>query len=209
MMSPVFKKTVFISLLSHITAFSIFSLSFGSRLLPADYARVSFWGQVLSNSQVNLPLPLIFKTKAPLGERVDTVGLEKASPKSIAELRYYFKPQVALALEPQKKAFLLLTPPLLLTVKRREPEIILHPLLPYSFPLYFKDRQVAHVELAFNMVSGDGRSSLVLKRKISSGNLEVDLLSIRYISHYLFIRQASLTPNNWQVVKIDLSAKND
>jgi len=49
----------------------------------------------------------------------------------------------------------------------------------------------------------------VIKRKISSGNLEVDLLTMRYIGHYLFIQQKRFTPNNWQTVKIDLSEKEN
>ena len=88
---------------------------------------------------------------------------------------------------------------------RRTQEILFHPLLPYSFPLYFKDRQVAHVELLFKILQDKLRSYILVKRKISSGNLEVDLLSVRYISHYLFLRQAAFAPGAWQVVKVDLS----
>jgi hypothetical protein len=57
----------------------------------------------------------------------------------------------------------------------------------------------------FKVDSSGGRNSLEIKRKISSGNLEVDLLSMRYLSPYLFIQQNRFTPNNWQTVKIDLS----
>ena len=85
----------------------------------------------------------------------------------------------------------------------------MHPLLPHDFALYFKDRQIAHVELEFNFVSSRQPAVAVIKRKISSGNLEVDLLSMRYIGHYLFIQQTKFAPNSWRTVKIDLSAKDD
>lgn len=91
-------------------------------------------------------------------------------------------------------------------VKSKKPSIIFHPLLPFSFNIYFQDRQVAHVELMFKIISCGIRNSLLVKRKISSGNLDVDLLSMRYIGHYLFIKQNDFIPSEWQTVKIDLAA---
>ena len=41
-----------------------------------------------------------------------------------------------------------------------------------------------------------------------SGNLEADLLSMRYINHYLSVQQQMFPVNKWQVVKIELSAQN-
>jgi hypothetical protein len=151
--------------------------------------------------------------------------LDKASRDSILPTSLYFpaeagsrpipnnnwreKPPLVLAFNPGKGAFIKPVSTFL-PVRKKEPEIIFHPLLPYSFTLYFKDRQIAHVELLFNIVSNKGlRNAAVIKRKISSGNLEVDLLIMRYIEHYLFIQQARFTPNTWQSVKIDLSAKSD
>ncbi|MGE5197021.1 MAG: hypothetical protein ACM3IL_00745, partial [Deltaproteobacteria bacterium] len=75
--------------------------------------------------------------------------------------------------------------------------------------LYFKDRQAAHIELMFNVLPDGKSNSMDIKRKISSGNLEVDLLTMRYLSHYLFIQQAGFPANKWQTVKIELSPKND
>lgn len=84
-----------------------------------------------------------------------------------------------------------------------------YPRLPHYFNLYFRHRQAAHIELMFNISASATASSIIIKRKISSGNLEVDLLSIRYIGNYLFIEQSRFPHNTWQTVKIDLSTKND
>jgi len=94
----------------------------------------------------------------------------------------------------------------------QKPVIILHPSLPQYFLIYFKDRQLAHIELLFNMPSvpsGKRTSRIEVKRKITSGNLEADLLSMRYISHYLFIQQSAFPSDTWQTVEIDLSCKDD
>jgi len=83
----------------------------------------------------------------------------------------------------------------------REPVFTLHPLLPYQFDLYFKDRQQVHIELEFCVTRSNNRNFISLRRKISSGNLEADLLSMRYIGHYLFIQQEGFASNVWQTVK--------
>jgi hypothetical protein len=93
--------------------------------------------------------------------------------------------------------------------KRKAPEIIFHPVLPYDFQLYFNDRQVAHVELKFKVDAKDNSNYIRIKRNISSGNLEVDLLTLRYIERYLFIERMRFKPESWQTVRIDLSEKND
>ena len=86
-----------------------------------------------------------------------------------------------------------------------EPGFMLHPLLPYPFDLYFKDRQAVHIELEFSITQSGRRNLVSLRRKVSSGNLEADLLSMRYIGHYLFIQQARFMPARWQTVKIEFS----
>lgn len=227
MTSPVFKKTIFISLLGHITAFSILSLSFGNRIPKVEYSGVSFWGQILLNSQVTEPA--IARTKVnppPLRPGVSLTRYyfpAKAGSRPMfpamrdpvgnlingRENEGWEKPQLTLTFNTQKASFAEKPKTLLVSSRRKEPTIIFHPLLPYGFTLYFKDREVAHVELMFKIVSSRERDSIVIKRKISSGNLEVDLLTLRYIGHYLFIQQPSFIQNGWQTVKIDLSAKND
>jgi hypothetical protein len=229
MTNSIFKKTLIFSLLGHITVLSIFNLSFGSRIPKIDYTHVSFWGQFLNKSEFLQPQPKISSTPTPkslvrgLTRKPDTSVLDKAVRDSILPVSFYFpaeagsrpipnnnwreKPPLVVAFNPGKEVFIESTSTFL-PLRKKEPEIIFHPLLPYSFTLYFKDRQIAHVELLFNIIS-NGRNSAVIKRKISSGNLEVDLLIMRYIEHYLFIQQSRFTPNSWQSVKIDLSAKSD
>ena len=66
-----------------------------------------------------------------------------------------------------------------------------------------------HIELVFNLISQGNSKTIVMNRKISSGNLEADLLTKRYLGHYLFVQQGAYPADSWQTVKIDLSAKED
>jgi hypothetical protein len=231
MTNSIFKKTFIFSLLGHITVLSIFNLSFGSRIPKIDYTGVSFWGQFLNKSELIQPQPKISTPTSKslvrgLMRKPDTSVLDKATRGSISPNSFYVpaeagshpmpnnnwreKPPLTLTFSPGKGVFIKSTSAFL-PLRKKEPEIIFHPLLPYSFTLYFNDRQIAHVELLFSIISNDKplRNSAVIKRKISSGNLEADLLIMRYIEHYLFIQQARFTPNSWQSVKIDLSGKSD
>jgi hypothetical protein len=203
-----FRKTIFISLLGHLAAFSIFSFSFGRIFPNADYGNLSFWGQILSGPQVNPQGLTNNLTKKLFSFSRRDIPL-KAEPISLQINNWHKKPLIPLSTgikesAPMPKAQLSST-----LASRKEPAIIFYPLLPYSFMLYFKDRQIAHVELNFKIEREGAKNSIAVKRKISSGNLEVDLLCQRYISHYLFLQQARFSPGSWQAVKIDLSAKGE
>lgn len=213
--SVLFKKSMLVSLLGHMAVFGIFSFSFGRKIPLADYTRVSFLGQLLPYFQVKPP-EVVFNNKFWLTKKninslfernPNTPAPEKLNGAFPYSYNYYLKPAIALPFNTEKDPYvaktLVSTPPL----PNREQAVILHPRLPYSFTLYFRDRQVAHVELLFRRVSSGPRNTILVKRKISSGNLEVDLLSMRSISHYLFIQQENFAPDHWQAVKIDLSAK--
>ncbi len=201
--SGFFKKALFISLLGHITVFTVFSFSFGPRIPKANFSNISFLGAILPN--LDLTPSLYTRT---LIRKPDTLVLDKVSRESTLVSREYLKPPVILAFNTEKKLFaqqdLMLS---WVAAKRKEPAIMFYPKLPYHFALYFRDRQSVHIELEFKIISSAGRNTAVIKRKISSGNLEADLLSMRYIGHYLFIQQAGQVTNKWQTVKIDLSAK--
>lgn len=208
-----FRKSVIISLLGHLTVFSIFSLSFGTVIPRANFAPVSFWGAVLGGSQVAAPRQLWrepgLKNKS-FSAKPQTQTLKKVSAGQSPARSYYLKPPLNPAFSAKKSVPVKAPPVLPLSPEKREPMILFHPVLPYGFGLYFKDRQVAHVELLFNIEPGAGsRNSIAVKRRISSGNLEVDLLCMRYIGHYLFIEQERFAQNSWQAVKIDLSRKDD
>ncbi|MBU1906082.1 MAG: hypothetical protein KJ923_03690 [Candidatus Omnitrophica bacterium] len=208
-MRSIFAKSIFISALGHLTVFSMFTVSLGNKIPQADHPSVAFWGQLLNKVRVGetkdgrVPLlsPRILSSQY-LGK---IKGVTK--PDSDIIISRGVKPLLVNAFNIKKKLYRGEMLPLPKLAERRDPEIFLHPLLPYGFRLYFRDRQVAHVELSFNIVSEGRRTPVLIKRKISSGNLEVDLLAMRYISHYLFIQQASLPSNEWKTVKIDLSAK--
>lgn len=205
------KKTVLISLLGHLTVFSIFSFSFGFKFPQAQYANISFWGQLLEGYQFSSNAAVISPAHSVIffNRKPDTKELDKISKVAIMTQRSYFKPQATLAYNADKEAFVLKPEPPKLFLTRKEPAIIFHPLLPYDFTLYFKDRQVAHVELMYKVMPHLEGASAMIKRKISSGNLEVDLLSLRYISRYLFMQHKGIIAVDWRTVKIDLSKKND
>ncbi|MFH1640963.1 MAG: hypothetical protein ABIA66_03250 [Candidatus Omnitrophota bacterium] len=210
----VLKECLVLSFLSHVTLFSLFSLSFGNKTPVVHYTTVSFLGQWLFGSQVQpgtssfleeSGLEAIFKKNS------SKMLLRKNKGEAPFSFDYYVKPLLAPASQfaNQKATLFLKTadekPPRI----KKEQTVIFHPLLPYSFPLYFQDRQVAHVELMFKIAPQGAKNPILIKRKISSGNLEVDLLSMRYIGHYLFIQPKGFVPEDWQTVKIDLSARQE
>ena len=209
MTNTVFKNTIFISLLSHIAAFGIFGLSFGSRIPKPEYSSAFFLGQVLSGSDLSRFSSTPINTRKEIIPQGPQILISKPARENPDADNYYLRPALNLAFNPDKLTF---TPPssaVLPKDARAKPVIMFYPELPYQFLLYFKDRQEVHIELMFNILASEARSSVVIKRKISSGNLEADLLSMRYIGHYLYIEHSNFAPNNWQIVKIDLSTKND
>lgn len=209
MNSPLFKKSVIISCLWHLTVFSIFSVSSGSRFFRLNYAGVYFWGQVLNAYDfMHRPTPPSGTIKELFFKKPGTAFLDK-NRKVIAVSSYYLKPQVNLALIEEKKPYAQNINFTLKGLAKKESVVMFYPPLPYHLLLYFKDRQQVHIELMFNVVSGLKVNYIEIKRKISSGNLEVDLLTARYLSHYLFIRQMGFPVNSWQTVKIELSPKDD
>ncbi|OGX19546.1 MAG: hypothetical protein A3K83_05230 [Omnitrophica WOR_2 bacterium RBG_13_44_8b] len=209
MKSRQFLKTILISLLGHVTFFSIFSFSFGARIPNAGNSSVIFWGQLLGNSQVAKPsISNRINEKAQIWRKIDTLEPDTKDSDSRPTISFLWeKPHSGITANVEKTPFRENIKPLPTFARAKGPAIIFHPLLPYGFTLYFRDRQVAHVELAFRAFPQDQKKSIIVKRIISSGNLEVDLLSIRYIERYLFMQQADFTSPDWNTVKIDLSAK--
>ncbi len=207
MTSITFRKTFAISFLAHTALFSIFSFSFGSKIPIASYTQIAFWGAILDNSDLMIEQNFINRNPKYF-QKPDTLALSKIKeePPSLVSA-YYLKPASALELNKYKMIFFNKSTSIPFGRKEKRQEIMFYPHLPEHFLLYFKDRDVVHIELMFNIISKGPLSSILIKRKISSGNLEADLLSMRYISHYLFIQQASFFKDNWQTVKIELCAK--
>lgn len=200
----IFKKPVIFSLFGHLALFALFSFSFGQRISKINSSPIYLWGQIFPRYEMVEPLK-----KNISASRLNPSILGKVSNDFFTLNGALIKPQTACVYVKEKSLF---APELKVApfdIRRKEPSVTFHPFLPQSFPLYFQDRQIAHVELLFNVVTDRHRRFINIKRRVSSGNLEVDLLSMRYMSHYLFIQQSRFLPNSWQVVKVDLSAKND
>lgn len=210
MTNSFFMQAIFISFLGHITLFSMFSLSFGPKIPEVNFSRVYFWGAIFRSADLmnNRNFDIGYKTGRLTGKSEITV-LNKINRENLLASRDYLKPPVSLTFNQEKIAFRRESMPISFMSASKESAIMFYPRLPYHFALYFKDRQTVHIELAFAVISGDKRNSILVKRKISSGNLEADLLSMRYISRYLFMQQRGFVPNKWQTVKIDLSTAND
>jgi hypothetical protein len=207
---PQLKKTILISAFGHAVVFGLFSFSFGHRMQKLNYAPLIFWGDLFRNSEVRAPqISQSASGTMALIHGPGTIALADRGRRSLPlPEKFFIKPLSGPVVISEKTAFM--DPPALkpAILRKNEPTVILHPLLPYGFKLYFRDRQVAHMELEFRIEPFGQRNPITLKRKVSSGNLEVDLLSMRYIWHYLFIQPAKFSPNDWQTVKIDLSEKD-
>lgn len=201
--SRVFKRALFFSLAGHLAVFGVFSFSFGTRLPRLDASAVSFWGATLTPAEV-IPLP---RAASGLLRQLGRRPPVKVTPQegiSMESGAHYLKPLLALPESGERTVFLPPSPLSAVSVKRKEPVLMFYPRLPYHLGLYFKDRQAVHIELLFAVVPANFKKKLVVKRSISSGNLEVDLLSARYISRYLSTQRAEFLPRTWQKVEIDL-----
>ena len=209
--TPVLKKALFFSFIGHLALFSLFNFSFGQRLLKPDFNGVDFLGSLVLNSELTSratgPVALGVGRLKPATQAVFVPP--SPGPGTTVALDDFSKLPVVFSCIPEKPLVLPKSAPLVYVHKRDEPVITFYPRLPYGFLIYFKDRQEVHIELMFNITFVSGARSIAVKRKISSGNLEADLLTMRYISHYLFVEQQRFSPNNWQSVKIDLSPKDD
>jgi len=203
MKNIIFKNTITISLLSHLAVFTIFSFSFGNNIPGPHYADISFLGAILNNASLTPFTPAAMIEK-PINADLASLGKNKADYN--LSVGHCLKPLTPIVFNTDRIGFTQKGASLPPALVKKEPVVTLHPQLPYNFLLYFQDRQVVHIELMFNVISVKDRSSLLIKRRISSGNLEADLLSMRYMSHYLSAQQTRFTPNKWQSVKIDLSA---
>ena len=208
-MNAVMKKTLLLSFCCHLGVFSLFNFTFGDKLPRANFASISFLGAVLNPPDFEKSYLINKGERRVFNRPPKTLPLQKVNIQEDATSSVYIKPQLALAFNSGKSIF----PPkpsIIPPVFKQSPAVVmLYPRLPQHFLLYFKDRQSVHIELMFNLVSRGRAKAIIMNRKISSGNLEVDLLSKRYLGHYLFVQQAAFPQEVWQTVKIDLSAKEE
>jgi len=203
------KKSLVYSAVGHLAVFSLVAVSFGQKLPGAEsYGRLSFWGGIPVSARYNFHSNPVNKIKVigdffrqPQGVAV----IPRARSSAVSVSLGYVKPSLSYGFGLSKGVYIQKSAPERFVRKGAEPNIVFHPILPYGFTLYFKNSQVAHAEVMFKIVASPTGNSIIIKRKISSGNPEVDLLTMRYMSHYLFIQQNRFSPNSWQTVKIDLS----
>ncbi len=205
-----FKKAIAISLLWHVSVFSIFNVTFGKKLLARRGGVVSFLGEIIPRSGLaGGPVRALLSEQNNVLMKRAFFSVKKLPQADSPSFACYLKPAASPVFLENKVSFTrtssLAAPP----KKGKESVLMFYPPLPSQVALYFKDRQTVHIELLFNPLSSGSAFSLIIKRKISSGNLDVDLLAMRYIGHYLFMQQNRLTPNTWHTVKIDLSTKKE
>lgn len=202
------KKSVLVSLLGHVTVLSVFSVSFNERFHKPGYADINFRGAFLNNSDIAFSASNRIQQRMGIRSLFNTINTSIFEKNNrvfdLVPVADSLKPPVNLSSNGEKLIFD--EEPSFPSQIKREPVIMFYPRLPKYFNIYFKDREVVHIELLFNIVSNNTtKNSIIVMRSISSGNLEADLLSIRYISQYLFIQHSRFTPGKWQTVKIDLS----
>lgn len=191
-------------MLGHLSVFFVFSFSFAPQINQKGDSVLYFLPQ-------GLFVPALTKPGSEgirhfFVSRTAEACLKNAGKPAPQVESVYLKPQVEapfMSEKPRHEEEVLanLAPPL------RSTAIIFHPQIPYSLAPYFKDRETVHIELMFNIVQLRTGSSVQVKRKVSSGNLEADLLSMRYISRYLSMQRQAIPTNAWQTVKIDLSVR--
>jgi len=194
---------IFISLICHIFCFSSVEFIFtnGSAGKGVDLARIFFLGPILQEGDYySQPTAGLDSRIGRLNSRIfaDMLNAE-ASPRH--EIAPDYGKHSSVNLIDNKIVYFNDSPAP--KTDRQESSIMFYPPIPYHFLLYFRDRQTAHMEVAF-YISPEGKI-LGLKRKISSGNPEVDLLIMRNLTHFLSLSKSNFALGSWQTVKIDLS----
>ena len=210
MINTVFRKILGLSFLCHLAVFTLFSLSLSNKITNINYTSFNFFGRLITTAQIMNPQNFKLESAKNLFFRNhDLLLLNKIERQPDISLHPSYRPMITSGFVTEKEELANNFGLTFIAPKRNEPKIIFHPVLPYDFSLYFNDRQVAHVELMFKVDANDNPNYIKIKRKVSSGSLEVDLLTTRYIERYLFNRQVRFEPSSWHTVKIDLSGKND
>ena len=203
--------TLLLSASLHMACFGMFEPTFGNPLQKLNLSKVTFLGPIFritefspgadyraSSRKFVIKQPHFFKPPSVASKKEEAFLTFKNEP---------LKPLAFLRQETKKISFLPAVESDLFLKRKKEPTVVFYPPLPYSFLLYFQDRQIAHIEFMF-YISSNGKI-VDIKRKVSSGNLDADLLSLRYIAHYLSLAEGKFPREAWQVVNIDLARKND
>ncbi len=202
----------FVSLAVHLIALSVFSVSFrytGSRTGQCGYPRVFFGAGLLERYDLEGAAPeagrklrsaaagFKFRMPSPAGRALsgsrffpDRISFRPAAPSVSADRMPSSSPAAA---------------PVFLRAENKP--LSMYPLLPACFPVYFKDREKAHIALSFRITpAAGGRAEYIeVKRKASCGNLEADLIALRQVAYYLLLQRRYFQAGRWHNVEIDFS----
>ncbi len=209
------KITLVISLLWHVLCLVMFEPTLGKNLKRLDFAGVSFLGNILKKGDLNFEGDFenaVYFSKGFFDCRIKQIifkisRLNKKDNAYFTYLKEEIRPTFGLDFN-KKKIICMENLVSDITHKyKKESTLVFYPRLPHSFLFYFKDRQKAHIEFTF-YISDKGKVGFI-NRKISSGNLEADLLASRYITRCLNLVEGQFPFKTWQTVKIDLTRKND
>lgn len=198
------KHTIIISICSHVLAFGFFGFSFGGKLPDLSLYNVTFLGNIMKNYEMTSRYKL-----------EDNDFLKDASKKNIflpdiknkirtKDFDAFLKPSAHFSALSSRGEVKINSEVFTFPKRSKEPTITFYPILPSHFSLYFRDRNQAHIELEYAPQGDTLRNIFVVRRKISSGNLEVDLLAQRYIEQYLSAYHSQQNFTGWKTVKIDL-----
>jgi len=209
-MTSSLKKTLFFSFAGHLACFGFLGFSFGHSLPRISLNDAFYWGTFrrpgLSVTGYpytrDNPLGAVFLEARGKGMLRHANAVNFTVPEGHAKPPSVPEPGLT-------KSHVSLQASTPLPAARKKQPVMFYPRLPYQVSLYFKDRQVVHIELMFNVVPEGRAGDIFIKRKVSSGNLEADLLSMRYISRYLSVQRMGFTPGSWQSVAIELSTAKD
>ncbi|MCU0665746.1 MAG: hypothetical protein MUF05_01445 [Candidatus Omnitrophica bacterium] len=205
------RKSFIFSLAGHIFVFAAFSFSFGR--IPVDLRgfNVSSFGGILNRYDLaaEVKRPYLDVKKAFLKSHYFVPAPRMENAENFLN-NYHLKPAVKQGLIfSSNKSFAGLSGSASCPYKRKiqTSTVILYPQLPHYFGIYFRNQQKAHIELEYMVTPRQMAGFITVRRKISSGDLEMDLLCARYISQYLSTQQDKISSGVWHKVKIELGAK--
>ena len=186
--------------------FGVFEPVIATRARTAGPENTAFLGSILRAGDFLRPQFLNVKAGAK-ALNIKTVYPPKDDDFLSPSIKDALKPSADFIRPAQKSTFVEQRSSSFVYQPKEKPALTFYPVLPYSFILYFTDRQTAHMEFTF-YISDDGKITHV-KRTVSSGNLETDLLAYRYVTHCLFLQEGRFPARTWQNVKIDLTRKEN
>jgi len=201
-----------ISLTAHLLALSVFSVSL-NRASVVDYPYIFFGAGLLDPADFDISVTGECRKRAVPAKRFK-FRIPSASGRAEESFRpgqdsAVLKPE-ALPVRPARIQFSL-------PERSESPHIgvnqplLMYPMLPAYLPLYFKDREKAHIGLSFRIMpaSPDGKDYIEIKRKITCGNPEVDLIVLRQVEYYLLLQRRYFQGARWHNVNIDFSPSYD